>query len=213
MTLNQKRIREHKNMSEQTNKTQLPLLRALVIEQYKGYTNSYPTARRMANAIKKVMAEIDEIENSSDFESDLIITVEWTKSCTWGVNPRAFTNYGFDSGSVSGCGYDKLSTATARALNSDKRILKLMYFAKEKELSQRKATYKEQNGHEENSERAINQFLFGYGSGYNALPNFEGGVGINCHERICARLGLVMESVTDTKHVNVYRIFKAKQEE
>jgi len=187
-------------------KTQLPLLRELVTKQFLTYTNSYPTPRRMANAIKKQMALIDEIEQADDFKTPLIITIEWKRSATWGMNPKAFTNLGFEGSSIGGCGYCKHSTATAQALNNDLRILKLMYFKKEAELRQRKPTYTEQNGREENSERAINHFLMGYGSGYCALPRFEGGVGVNCHIEICSMLGLKMESVTDTKHVNVYRV-------
>ena len=198
------------NKTETTFKTQLPLLRELVTKQFLTYTNSYPTPRRMTNAIKKQMAFIDEVEQAEDFKTPLIITIEWKRSQTWGMNPKPYTNLGFEGSSIGGCGYCKHSTATAQALNSDLRILKLMYFKKEAELRQRKPTYKEQNGHEENSERAINHFLMGYGSGYSALPRFEGGVGVNCHFKICEMLGLKMESVTDTKHVNVYRI-EAKQ--
>ena len=126
------------------------------------------------------------------------------------MNPKACASNGFIGSSISGCGYDKHSTATDQALNSDKRILKLMYFKKEEELKQRKPTYTEQNGHEKNTERALNHFLFGYGSGYGVLPHFESGVGVSCHIRICEKIGLKMESVSDTKHTNVYIISKVQ---
>ena len=54
----------------------------------------------------------------------LKITVEWTRSQTWGYNPHVnawaqYTNIGtlYNTGSASGCGYDKESAAVASAIN------------------------------------------------------------------------------------------------
>ena len=54
----------------------------------------------------------------------LKITVEWTRSQTWGYNPHVeawarYDNIGtlHNTGSASGCGYDKESTAVASAID------------------------------------------------------------------------------------------------
>lgn len=55
----------------------------------------------------------------------LKITVEWSRSQTWGYNPhvRAWAQYAnigtlYNTGSASGCGYDKESAAVASAINN-----------------------------------------------------------------------------------------------
>lgn len=54
----------------------------------------------------------------------LEITVEWSRSQTWGYNPHVearaqYANIGtlYNTGSASGCGYDKESAAAASAIN------------------------------------------------------------------------------------------------
>ena len=74
---------------------------------------------------EKELRTIREINESEEFNSELVITIEWKKSYMWRTNPRAYTNYGFTSESIGGCGYDKKSTALAQALNSHKPLLKL----------------------------------------------------------------------------------------
>jgi len=143
---------------------------------------------------KECLKELDfikSIEESDDLRNPLIITIEWKKSRMWGMNPKAYTNYGFEGESVGGCGYCKLSTATAQALNSNKAILKLLFKKEERRLKEGKA-----------ERRAY----IGYGSGYYAIPRFEGGVGVSSHEHIINGLGLKWENVTDTSQTNVYRI-------
>ena len=159
-------------------------------------------------AVSDQLNQIDQIEQAKDFNGELIITVEWKKSYMWGYNPRAYTNYGFKSDSIGGCGYCKLSTATAEALNSHLPLLKLMYEKKNKAIPTRKKAYVEQNGQLQEGEQPFNFSLFGYGSGYGILPHFEGGVGVSSHQTICENLGLKMDSVTSTDNVNVYRIYK-----
>ena len=60
---------------------------------------------------------------------DIKISIEWKKSATWGANPHGEAWLSFIDkdghrnskyvtfGGVSGCGYDKLSTAVAGCLN------------------------------------------------------------------------------------------------
>lgn len=136
---------------------------------------------------------IKSIEDSPSFPNPLIITVEWKKSRMWGNNPKAYTNYGFNGESIGGCGYCKLSTATAQALNSCKPILKLLYKKEERRLK-------------ENPQPERRAYI-GYGSGYGVLPSFEGGVGVESHKSIIEGMGLKWENTTSTSQTDVYRIW------
>lgn len=162
--------------------------------------------KRKAQAINKELDKIGRIEQAPDFKGKLILTIEWKKSYMWGSNPKGFDNYGHETTSIGGCNYDKLSIATAELLNQNLSILKVMFALKDKELSNRKPTYKEQNGQETTEERGINHFLYGYGSGYSLLPHFEGGVGVSCHERIINKIGLHWEDITNTSNTDVFSI-------
>jgi hypothetical protein len=149
-------------------------------------------------AIAHKLAEIDSVNAAPDFTGRLILTVEWKKSRMWRSNPRVSTNYGFTGSSIGGCGYDKLSTATAEALNNDKRVLKLLYLAKNEALKT-----------ETGNQNDINRKVLGYGSGYSVVPHFEGGVGVSCHQHIIERLGLKWDDVTSTDSTDVYLIERA----
>lgn len=146
---------------------------------------------------------ISEIENASDFSGDFIITIEWKKSAMWRSNPTAYTNYGFTSRSIGGCGYDKQSTATAEALNSHLPILKLLFSKKDSEL----LDYIK-NHPESDIKNGYNRAVLGYGSGYNILPKFEGGVGVDSHKRILENLGLQMRHIANNRNSDVFLIAK-----
>ena len=143
--------------------------------------------------------QIEVISKAEDFKEDFVITIEWKKSRMWGSNPKAYTNEGFTSESIGGCGYCKLSTATAYALNSNLSILKLLYEKKNRDIKNFKGKDKK---------NSYNREVLGYGSGYNVLPSFEGGVGVRSHEIICEGVGLVMEQISDTNSTDVYLIKK-----
>lgn len=142
------------------------------------------------------LKKIEEVENVKDFGGELVITVEWKNSRMWRSNPTAWTNYGFKGSSIGGCGYDKQSTATAEALNSHLPLLKLLYQKKDREISAFKGDKK--NGY--------NREILGYGSGYGILPQFEGGVGVDCHKRILEGVGVEMRTVTNTNNTDVFLI-------
>lgn len=170
---------------------------------------------RIEKKLKEIIDKIEGIENAEDFKNDLIITLEWKKSYMWGSNPRAYTNYGFAGESIGGYGYCKTSTATAQALNSDLRILKLLYKKKEKEIKKylSKGSPKIDSPHDNtkfkpNLKGDFNRHFLGYGCGYNILPKFEGGVGVSSHERIIEGLGLNWKNVTSTDQTDVYMISK-----
>jgi hypothetical protein len=123
--------------------------------------------RGMKN-LKKAAKSDDELKKielvqKSKYEKQLVITVTYSKNRTWGYCPKAEDNFGNESPRITGCGYCKLSTATADVLNKNLFILKKLYEKKDKNIKKR------------------NHDILGYGSGYGLLPSFEGGVGINSH--------------------------------
>lgn len=156
------------------------------------------TNRNQQEQIKKALEQIEKVSKAEDFNNPLIITVEWKKSRTWGSNPKAYTNYGFEGENISGCGYCKKSTATAQALNSHLPLIKLLYEKKNEALKSYSSPDDDQN--------KINRSILGYGSGYGVLPYFEGGVGVSSHRNIIQGLGLVWEYVISTKNTDVFRI-------
>jgi hypothetical protein len=137
-------------------------------------------------------------ENLQPIDS-ITITVDWKKSQMWGMNPNAecfISGLGtLKSGSVSGCGYDKLSTAVSNILNQIPQFLQLMYIVKNK-------NYKKSN-----------RECLGYGSGYGILPTFEGGVGVGCYDRIFTNIGYKFETVSSGKTFDVFRISKISRKE
>lgn len=157
--------------------------------------------RKAAKRWEAINAKITEIENAPDLLS-LSISVEWKPSRMWGANPRAsariHTADGWqytESGSVSGCGYDKQSTATAEALNQSTSVLKELYKAFEKALKHNKTA-------------ALREVL-GYGSGYGRRPYFEGGVGVSCLYTIFKNCGFIFENTASGKMFESYTVTKA----
>lgn len=128
--------------------------------------------------------------------TELTISVEWKKSSMWGMNPTAevvVNGVGrISSGSISGCGYDKQSTAVANVLNQVPQLIKLMYEFKNKP----------KNVMQKNND------VFGYGSGYGILPSFEGGVGVSCYNSILNKIGYKFETITSGKTFDVFKVSK-----
>lgn len=148
--------------------------------------------------LNKNLKRIDTIEKANNNIESITINVDWVKNRTWGYNPHAtiYTNNGdITEGRASGCGYDKESTAIAEALNKNNDILKLLYIAKNKKM-----TAKKTNSHD----------LLGYGSGYGALPYFEGGVGASSLLNIFRKLGYSI-SEHHTEKSDFYTITKNRK--
>lgn len=146
--------------------------------------------------IQEKLEKIEIVESSTNEILDLKIVVEWIKSATWGMNPKAYGEvrtdknyYKVSTSGISGCGYCKLSTATANILNQIPEILKKMYQLKNDNIEKH------------------NHPLLGYGSGYGEIPYFEGGVGVSCHIDILKKLGYKVESI-GTKSTDIYFITK-----
>lgn len=161
-------------------------------------------AKRLTKEYNKTLAFINSVAEVGEFNS-LTVTIEWKKSRMWGSNPRAYTNYGFIGESVGGCGYDKLSTAHAQALNSHLPLLKVLWLKEEERL--KKLDKSEMSG--EDKEKYLSRRAYiGYGSGYGILPKFEGGVGVESHRSIIKELGLNFNWVTNAPNTDVTIISK-----
>lgn len=131
---------------------------------------------RSKRNIGREFKRIDEINSASDnLDRTIVMNITFYKNRTWGYCPIAEDNHGHKSGSITGCGYDKESTASAEILNCHPIILKKMYKIKNDNINKK-------NGE-----------LFGYGSGSYLLPSFESGVGIDCHINMLEKLGYKVE--------------------
>lgn len=143
--------------------------------------------------------DLESIENAPEVDK-IKIAVDWKKSSTWGMNPHAevSTVDGVFMGFASGCGYDKLSSAIASALNQSSAILKLLYEAKEKAL--------EETGNDK--EKAFSAVGYGSGASCFVRPYFEGGVGVSCYKSIFEKLGYTWQDIASGKTYDVFLITK-----
>jgi len=146
--------------------------------------------KKEAKRIAAELAHLQTIEAAPEF-TGISISMEWKRSQMWGNNPKAEGRDGhgyYVSGSISGCGYDKGSTAVANVLNQSKALLKALYTAKEANVNTK------------------NHELLGYGSGYGILPRFEGGVGVSCYPAIFNKIGFDFKTVASGKTFDAYTV-------
>lgn len=130
--------------------------------------------KELKNALKK-------LENIKSFDFSQchggVCSIDWVNNRTWGYCPRG--NYRNGHGymefrSVTGCGYDKLSTLTAEMFNAD-MFLKAYI-----------ANYIEKHAINDDNIRE----KLGYGIRIvRGRPYFDGGVGVRCHIDILKKLG------------------------
>lgn len=162
--------------------------------------------KRAYKAIDKAtgekLAQLERVANAPELEY-ISIFVEWKRSAVWGMNPTAYvkTNSESAAGHASGCGYDKESAAIAQALNQCDSVMKAIYSFKEKQMMEGKNDYSNTvcTGHD-------NRHIIGYGSGYETIPYFEGGVGASCFWSIFDRLGYVLREENSRKNHTYYMI-------
>lgn len=151
-------------------------------------------------SIEREVNRIKQVYSAGTLES-VKISVEWKKSRMWGANPTAECWYTYKkdgnthsnyvkSGSIGGCGYDKLSTAVAECLTQIDEVLKMLYVRKN------------------NNIKEDNRQLFGYGSGHWILPSIEGGVGVSCYPAIFEKFGFEFKTVASGKTFDVFTISK-----
>lgn len=151
------------------------------------------------------LAKIEEVENAPTLYSFTVQT-EWKRSRIWGRNPstriniHTATGWTATLGAAGGCGYDKASAAIADALNASPAILKVLYTAEENRLKSKE--------YRKHSRREV----VGYGSGYGALPYFEGGVGVNCFAFIFNNAGFKWRYIASGDAFDVYTVEAANND-
>ena len=140
--------------------------------------------REINREIEKRFARVHEVEEV-EAPASVSVVVEWHKSRTWGMNPRArvAAERNATYGSASGCGYDKQSAAIASAMNQNPETLKILY------------------DHAEAGE------TFPYGVDvWAGLPSFAGGCGVSCFYSIFEACGYTFRQVASGEMFDVYEI-------
>lgn len=167
----------------------------------------YAIKRAENETLKKLYRNIEQLNAAanSDGFTWARITVEWTRSRTWGANPAAevIMAGSCTTGRAGGYGYDKQSTAIAEALNKNVSALAMMYDLAEKALIDGKSPV---------SAAACSGFQWSkalpYGSGYAVLPYFEGGVGSSCHWEIFKQAGYITRCTGSGKMFDCWEVRK-----
>ncbi len=134
------------------------------------------TAHDTKEAIKAIQ-KIKNDKTEAPEKIDITCKIDWYKNRTWGNCPKGEYSSGYYRkfvGGVTGCGYDKASSWTAKAFNNDNILLKyIINFIEEKHINNLNIRKK-----------------LGYGIRiYRGLPYFEGGVGLSSHITILKNLG------------------------
>lgn len=153
--------------------------------------------KKADSEILELAKKLEEVAAAPEFLG-AVVSVEWKASRTWGQNPRATAKIKTENGCavltgspVSGCGFDKLSEAIARALNASNSIKKVLYKKFEEAL--------------QNDPAASLSDVLGYGSGYE-LPELEGGCGVSTFREIFKNCGFLFEEVASGSNFNVFEV-------
>jgi len=154
------------------------------------------TYKRICKQLEKRTAkQLEKLNVTQNRPETITIITEWRKN-VWGWCPTVtvfFNNIKVGKEYAGGCGYDKESAALGAVLNKQPGILHLLYAAKESAIN---------NGTFES-----NRTTLGYGSGYDVLPAFEGGVGVSCHLSILEDVGYKLTSRLETNDtLSVYTL-------
>lgn len=153
--------------------------------------------KKTDNELVELSKKLKEVAAAPEFVG-AVVSVEWKASRTWGKNPTATAKIKtangttvFNGSTVSGCGFDKLAEAIARALNASNAIKKVLYRKFEEAL--------------QNDPAASLRDVLGYGSGHE-LPEFEGGCGVSTFREIFKNCGFVFEEVASGSNFNVFEV-------
>lgn len=154
------------------------------------------TYKRICKQLEKRTGEqLEKLNVTQNRPETITIITEWRKN-VWGWCPTVtvfFNNSKVGKEYAGGCGYDKESAALGAVLNKQPGILHLLYAAKESAIN--------------NDTFESNKTTLGYGSGYDVLPAFEGGVGVSCHLSILEYVGYKVTSRLETHDtVSVYTL-------
>lgn len=151
--------------------------------------------RREARRQAEREREIAEEKNQKPVKK-MTITIEWVRSRTWGMNPKASAEVEFHDGSFgrseghrcSGCGYDKASTVVAEIFN---KFLKYKLYGPVHE------TRYHLNGE-------VQTRPYGVSGPQAERKGYAGGIGISCYPAIAAYIGGTFERVADGKTFDVF---------
>ena len=166
----------------------------------------YATKRinaKYAKSLEADLAKLETIANAGEVKS-ISVSVVWHKSRTWGHNPvaevRMSTTNGsyYETGTASGCGYDKRSAAVGSALGQIPAALKILCDIKEQNLPDDLRTASDDN-----------RYYIAYGAGYGAIPYYEGGVGYECFDKIFNIAGFKRVCYNSTDYTDFYYYEKA----
>lgn len=153
--------------------------------------------KRKEKEILQLSKKLKEVAAAPEFLG-AVVSVEWKRSTVWGKNPTATAKIKTANGTtvltgspVSGCGFDKLSEAVARALNASNALKKVLYQKFEEAL--------------QNDPAASLRDVLGDGSGYE-LPALEGGCGVSTFREIFKNCGFVFEEVASGSSFNVFEV-------
>ena len=164
--------------------------------------------RQAEKDLAKDLDKLNRVSNAPDMDSANVV-VEWTRNSHYSDNPQAaiqfYNERGFiqeTTGTCSGCGYDKFSTAICNALNLSDSALKALYDAAEKALAI--------DPHCADSKSACTGIYWtdaiAYGAGYTVLPYFEGGCGISSTENVLNKCNYALRRTANGKHFDALRI-------
>lgn len=123
--------------------------------------------------------------------------IDWVRNNTWGYCPKGCYRNGYkyqEFKSITGYGFDKLSTLMADMLNSDNNLIAFIMDYIEK--------------HHINKDNIENKLGYGIKI-YNGMPYFSHGVGVDCHETILLKLGFKVQHF-DTRQSDIIIIDRIK---
>ena len=155
----------------------------------------YAVVRTLKKLEKELWADLERLEaiENAKIPSFISIKTEWVRNRTWGSNPHTeiyVQGVGYHIGSASGCGYDKERAAFASAAKGSFALKKILCELKEAALKEGKSD-KSETAYTEIDNREV----CGYGAGYEPIPCFESGVGMNSIISIFRKYGYkVVES-------------------
>ena len=172
----------------------------------------YAVIRALKKLEKELLTDLKRLEaiENAKIPSFISIRTEWVRNSTWGRNPHTeiyVQSEGYFEGRASGCGYDKESAAFASAAKGSFSLEKILCELKESALEEGKSDKSETSCTGIN-----NREVCGYGAGYEPIPCFEGGVGMNSIISIFRKYGYnVVES--HGKMYDSYELELKKEEE
>lgn len=148
-----------------------------------------------AKLFKRKLKRIEEIVSANDFKYS-VCDIDWVRNSIWGYCPRGTYRNGYEFNnyrSITGCGYDKLSTLTANMFNNDLSLMKLVC----------NKLYRYNINKNNIQDKLGDGIRISYG-----VPYFEGAVGIECHITILKNLGLIAQHLDTRKtdYITVDRV-------